>query len=300
MGHSIIHSMTRQEALDRYARSVAGKAQSAQYVAIVRRFLVAGMPWTREGLTGYARGLEKAQMAPSTIDLHLRTLHAFGNAAALAWPGVDWKWDKKAEPSTRVAAGPEFVGRLIQALPLVDRRTQAWLTLSVLYGCRAVELSMWSAVNIGRGEQIFIHRAKKEDGRWYWLPPAVRPLVQGAIMRPMRRQETYRSWRLLCRTANIQPPEGVAWHANRRGLVVAMRESGIDSADVRKFIGWKSDDDEHPMVDLYSNPTAMLGADGTVEQKDASVPPPPEDPRALDAKVWARHPFLPLLTPAAR
>ena len=293
--------MTRQQALDRYRDAIRDRAKAADYISIVRRFLAANVPWSREAITAYLRKLEDAGMKGSSVDQHMRTLRAFGGymQPKLLWPGCDWSWDKKAQPSRRVAASPQIIARFAAALPRVDRRAGAWFTLAAIYGCRAGELAMWSARDLGPGEAVYIRREKYGESRWYWLPPQVRPHLERVLLRPMRRSEVYAAWRRLCGVAGVPVQEGVSWHSQRYAVVRGLRGAGVPVADVHRFLSWSSEEEKaagHEMVKHYDSPTYELDGDGQLRKvlRVETVPPTPDTGtlRAMDARAWAAHPFL--------
>jgi len=281
--------MTKAEALARYAETMRGKAKAAEYTAIVRRWLVRDGRTSRQALTAYLTAMERGGMHPSSVDKHLRTLRRCFKVLGLAWPGCDWRWDRKTRPSSRYTAGPEFVGRLVRASwsPTVGRLARAWLLLSTLYGCRAAELAAWSQRDLG-GSTVYVHRVKHGESRWYWLPPQVRPILVGVALRPAGRKEPYAAWRRLVEAAGVHAPGGKAWHLIRYGLVNGLRAAGVPDADVGRFLSWAGEDDAADMVRHYGSPTGWVDGDGVVR----TVPPAPPDPRAGDAAVWRKHPFL--------
>lgn len=290
-------AITKQEALEKYRDAMRGKVKGSEAVAIVRRFLVTRASWDRQGVTTYLRGLEEDGMAPSSVDLVMRTLRAFGNHVGLVWPGTDWSWDRKAAPSRQVEASPQFVARLVSVMPRVDRRAAAWLALSILYGCRAGELAMWSAKDLGQGA-IFIHREKDGDSRWYWLPPQAERWLKGVLIAPARRGEVYKAWGRLLDASGLAAvvPDGVAWHALRYAVVRGLRRAGVPDGDTYRFLSWAGDAEESKdmkMLHHYDNPNAVLDVGGV--RPAAPVVPKSSDLRASDGKAWEAHPFLPLL-----
>jgi hypothetical protein len=276
----------REGRLARY-RDTVRETSRGFYVGIVRRFLESGARWTREDLTAYAKGLQASGTRPSSIDTYLGAIRRFGAVNGLAWPGIDWQWDERKDPVRRIGALPEFVATLVDAARAgrLPPRMRAWLALSTLYACRAAELRMWTPADRGE-DTVYIRRVKDGQSRWYWLPPAVRPHLEGAPKRPVHRaQELYEEWHAALRQLRLEVPAWAAWHAIRRGLVHELRNRGVPDDDLRHFIAWAGEGTA--IMDPYANPTAFLGAGGRVQST-------PRDAAAMDRAVWRVHPFLPL------
>jgi hypothetical protein len=294
--------MTKAEALRRYAESLSGHAQSGFYVSIIRRFLASGAAMTRQGVTDYLRGLEARGMRPSSVDLHMRAIKRFCAVAGVKWPSTDWHWDRSAKPSERVAATTEFVRALVASSAQADRLSRAWLLLSTLYGSRASELAAWQQRYLAAdAEAIYIVRVKEGDNRWYWLPPHLRPLLEGVAERPSIPIAAYEAWRVLCESAGISVHGSrgahTAWHTIRRGLVSELRRRGVPDGHIRAFIGWSGPAAESGMVELYATPTAYLETGGQIARARPEMEIP-ADPKAVDQAVWQAHPFLGLWSKA--
>ena len=278
-------TITRAQALRTYA-GVCGPAKRTQHLAIVTRYLDAGGGPEDAGFARYLRGLEAGGMRPSTVDLHRRIIRAFWRANGLRPPHAAVVYDPEAD-TRRPGLAPDLVRALIAAArtDAVDPWARGLLAVATLYGPRAVELSWVRASSWRAPDTLFLRAAKGSRDRVLWWPPgdalgAVRDgpwpvCTVGAVERQMD---------ALWSAAGVPRPDGVSWHAIRRGLNAALAAAGVDASARRTFMGWGGK--KASMEDHYARPSQLVGADG------ALTAPPAEDPQARDAAVWAVHPFV--------
>ncbi len=283
--------LTRQEALDRYARALGGSPSSRQRIAAAQRWLIDGGPLTREGLTAWAERL-LGEYKPTTVAWYLGCVMGLCKACRLTYPGVSVRLD--LTPANVVTAGPQFVSRLVRsAIASAPPRQLGWLALSTIYGCRAGELVAWRREYLA-GDRVWIQAEKDSRSRWYWCPPAVARALGRALWQPVDDTVVYDGWGELLAAAGQARHRGTAWHSIRHGLVRAMEDAGIPDAAARRFLRWRSGEDPRDRIRrLYvEQVTGELGEDGRVQAVGAEV----GGLKDIDQEVWAKHPYLGLWT----
>lgn len=277
--------MTVAEALDRYAREV-GPARATQYVAIVRRYLLAGGENTDASLTRYLRGMEREGYRPSTVDLHRRTIRAFYGHLRMAPPRAK-AVEFDPEDVDRPALAPEAVEAMVR-----EARTQglpgwhvALLALSTTYGMRVEELTRVEDRDVDlAGQRVYIRTAKKGQPRWCWLPPEVAPYLLESWPRATTTAANKAFGTLWAAAFDAPRPERVAFHSIRRALHRDLEAAGVSEADRTRFGRWKG---ARSMAQHYARPNQTVGAQGVERARQED-----EGAREYDAGVWAAHPYV--------
>lgn len=280
-------AVTVEEALRRYGREV-GPTKAAANVALVRRYLAQGGQNTDTSLTAYLRRMLRDGYAPSTVDLHRRTIRAFYGHLRMAAPRAK---DVGFDPGDvdRPALDRPAVEAMVAAA-----RTQglpgwhvALLALSTTYGMRVEELASVQDQDIDReGARVYIRTVKKGQKRFCYLPPDIAAVMLEAWPRASTARATKAFAALWGAAFDAPKPDGVAWHAIRRALHRDLAEAGVPETDRIRFGRWKG---AATMAGLYSRPNQTVGAQGVERARSE-----PEGAREYDAAVWSAHPYLAL------
>ena len=277
--------MRYSEALDTYAKEVGPK-----FASIVRRYVEAEGDQYDQTFTRYLEGLERAGMARGTVDLHRRTIRAFYKHFNMPVPKArGWEFDSEAE-SRRPALHSQLVAQFVGAARdgQVTARQVAVLALTSIYGMRAEEVARVQERDIDHeGRRIFCRTAKKGVPRWLWLPPEMEKwlLIEWAPTTANSIEKAFAA--IWGQVLEIPRPPHTGWHSLRRGLVFALKESGVPEDDRERFMRWKT---ASSMVKRYSRPNVLVGADGEAPAREEGD----EGSRLYDEAVWSNHPWLPL------
>lgn len=245
-----------------------------------------GNPPSDSMLTRYMAALEADGKQRGTVDRHRRAIQAFYRHFNVPAPKArGWKYS--IQEGERLALGTDMIAALVAAVrEQGDAYCCGLLCLATVYGMRCEELSRVRPEDVDLpGERLYVRTVHGGQVRWTWVPPEARPWLDIAWPRTTARAVERLFADLWALATEAERPDGMAWHAVRRGLAVALEEAGVSESDGERFMRWKAGG--RSMVRHYRNPSAMVGVQGVERVRREE-----EASRAYDEEVWERHPWV--------
>lgn len=184
-----------------------------------------------------------------------------------------------SDDAEEVAAASFSASQIREIIGLARRKgspeAQYYLALSTIFGFRRIELGRITPANFnwnGSGQvtsYMAMQCAKHGRKRVHQIPAGLEPYLKGYHATPKPSWKMGTKFVEFCEEIGYKPPKGYSFHAVRHALVTGLIESGLDSLQVDRWMGWRSGQRGSPiMAAIYYSP------------------------EKLDEQVMAKHPFL--------
>jgi integrase len=240
------------------------------FLGQARRFLAAvgdKPDYSREDVLGYVDTLIRAGYRADSIGTILAAVRALFRENSLAWPVAerDLRLGLPQEEPIRPTLLVSEVMDLIAGVRGKVSIARITICLGTVWGLRADEIKRVLAAG-GDGLRLEVQTAKGGRKRIHRVPDGLAPVMAfRPIVTSTRSLHTLFEGAMSAHVREPNPREGL--HALRRTLVTALVEGGVDVVKIQRWMGWTL---RESIVTTYYRPK----------------------PEALDADVYAAHPFL--------